>query len=175
MNLPRLPEATRHDAMTWLNKDGMPPRLRVFGQWFARHKVNIARRIAHRANDAMTMTAVVGDVADDKTAKLLTDCDFLFLAADTMLARDVINQIAYQFIIPTMQVTATAGSRRQSVLDSRLEARGGRILDKHRAQTAKLAGGAGESPTFPYPERHQGQALGLGVQPPHARRRVQSR
>ena len=103
-NLPRLPEATRRDAMTWLNRGGMPPRIQVLGQRFARHKVNVARRIAHRANDAVTVTAVVGDVADDKTAKLLTDCDFLFLAADTMLARDVINQIAYQFLIPTMQV-----------------------------------------------------------------------
>ncbi len=45
-----------------------------------------------------------GDIADDPTARRLRSCDFIFLAADTMLARDVVNQIAYQYLIPTLQV-----------------------------------------------------------------------
>jgi tRNA A37 threonylcarbamoyladenosine dehydratase len=103
-NLPRLPEATRFDAMAWLDQDDRPLAIRKLGQKLARHKVHVARRIAYRANDDVTIEAVLGDVADDKTANLLTDCDFIFLAADTMLARDVVNQIAYQFLIPTVQL-----------------------------------------------------------------------
>jgi len=103
-NLPRLPETTRLDAMTWLDQAGRPPAFRKLGRKLARHKVRVARRIARRADDAVVIDDVVGDVADEKTAQLITDCDFIFLAADTMLARDVVNQIAYQFLIPTLQV-----------------------------------------------------------------------
>jgi hypothetical protein len=103
-NLPRLPEATRVDAMEWLDRHGRRPAVRSLASRLARHKVQVAKRIAHRANDTVVVEAIVGDIADDHTAKLITDCDFIFLAADTMLARDVVNQIAYQFLIPTVQV-----------------------------------------------------------------------
>lgn len=103
-NLPRLPETTRVDAMAWLDHDGRPSAIRKVGRKLARHKVHVARRIARRANEAVIIEDVVGDVADEKTAKLITDSDFIFLAADTMLARDVVNQIAYQYLIPTLQV-----------------------------------------------------------------------
>jgi hypothetical protein len=103
-NLPRLPETTRLDAMTWLDQDDRPLAVRRLGRKLARHKVRVARRIARRANHAVIIEDVVGDVADEKTAQLITDCDFIFLAADSMLARDVVNQIAYQFLIPTLQV-----------------------------------------------------------------------
>lgn len=107
-NLPRLPETTRLDAMVWFDRDGSPPALRRLGRKFARRKVSIARRIVRRANPGTVIDAIQGDVADDTTARNLTDCDFIFLAADTMLARDVVNQIAYQFLIPTLQVGSKA-------------------------------------------------------------------
>jgi hypothetical protein len=103
-NLPRLPETTRADAMAWFDRDGRPPAIRTLARRLARPKVRIAKRVARRANNAVVVDAVVGDVADDQTAKHIIDCDFIFLAADTMLARDVVNQIAYQFLIPTVQV-----------------------------------------------------------------------
>jgi hypothetical protein len=103
-NLPRLPETTRLDAMAWLDHDGRPSAIRKLGRKLARHKVHVARRIARRANDAISVEDIVGDVADQKTAELITDCDFIFLAADTMLARDVVNQIAYQYFVPALQV-----------------------------------------------------------------------
>lgn len=103
-NLPRLPEATRLDAMEYLDRDGMPVPVRRVARRLARHKVRIARRIARRANPRATITAIIGDVADDHVARQLIDADFLLLAADTMLARDVVNQVAYQYLIPGLQV-----------------------------------------------------------------------
>jgi hypothetical protein len=103
-NLPRLPEATRLDAMEFLDRDGTPEILRRLGRRFAATKIRVARRIARRANPTITFEGIVGDVADDHVARHITDCDFIFLAADTMLARSVVNQIAYQYLVPTLQV-----------------------------------------------------------------------
>jgi len=107
-NLPRLPEATRLDAMLWLDHNGRPAFVRKIGRRLAHRKVHVACRIARRADSSIIVDPVAGDVADEVTARLLTDCDFILLAADTMLARDVVNQIAYQFLIPTLQVGSKA-------------------------------------------------------------------
>ncbi len=118
-NLPRLPEATRLDAMEYIDRDGIPPLLRRATRRLAARKVRVARRIARRANPSITFEGIVGDVADDEVARRVTDCDFIFLAADTMLARDVVNQIAYQYVIPTLQVGSkvVTDKRTDNVLD----------------------------------------------------------
>lgn len=103
-NLPRLPETTRLDAMEYLDRDGAPWWVRRAARHLAAPKVRVARRIARRANPGIAFEGVAGDVADDEVARRITDCDFIFLAADTMLARSVVNQIAYQYLIPTLQV-----------------------------------------------------------------------
>lgn len=103
-NLPRLPEASPWDAMEPLDREGVPNALRRWARRHARFKVSVARRIANRASPATVVTTLAEDVADDTVARQLTDCDFVFLAADTQLARDVVNQIAYQYLIPTLQV-----------------------------------------------------------------------
>lgn len=103
-NLPRLPEATRLDAMEYLDHDGVPRWVRRVARRVAAPKVRVARRIARRANHRVTFEGIVGDVADDHVARRITDCDFIFLAADTMLARSVVNQIAHQYLVPTLQV-----------------------------------------------------------------------
>jgi len=103
-NLPRLPEATRLDAMEHLDRDGIPILMRNAARRFAAPKVRVARRIARRANSKITFEGIAGDVADNAVAHRITDCDFIFLAADTMLARDVVNQMSQQYLIPTLQV-----------------------------------------------------------------------
>ena len=103
-NLPRLPEARRRDAEGWLGAGWFGRLATRLGFNAPTDKVNLARRIVRGANPAADVTAVKGDVADDHVARKLLDCDFIFLAADTMLARDVVNQIAYQYLIPTLQV-----------------------------------------------------------------------
>jgi molybdopterin/thiamine biosynthesis adenylyltransferase len=103
-NLSRLPESTRLDAMEQLDRDGAPEPLRRLARRLAASKVRVARRIARRANHDIVFEGIVGDIADDDVARRITSCDFIFLAADTMLARNVVNQIAYQYLIPTLQV-----------------------------------------------------------------------
>ncbi|PZS16020.1 MAG: thiamine biosynthesis protein ThiF [Pseudonocardiales bacterium] len=103
-NLSRLPECRLHDA-TGRFGDGWFGRLAGrFGLNAPTPKVELARRIVRGANPTAVVTPVPGDIADDDIAKKLIGCDFVFLAADTMLARDVVNQIAYQYLIPTLQI-----------------------------------------------------------------------
>jgi hypothetical protein len=82
-------------------------------------KVNLARRIIAHANPQAQVHAARGDIADDPVARHLRSCDFIFLAADTMLARDVVNQIAYQYLIPTLQIGSKVvlDSAKDSVAD----------------------------------------------------------
>jgi tRNA A37 threonylcarbamoyladenosine dehydratase len=103
-NLPRLPEARSRDATGWLGNGVMSRIGRQLGLSRPTSKVDLARRIIAHANPQAQVNAVRGDIADDPVARQLRSCDFIFLAADTMLARDVVNQIAYQYLIPTLQV-----------------------------------------------------------------------
>ena len=57
------------------------------------------------AIDAM-LAPIAGDVARDSVAKVLRDCDFIFLAADSMRARLVVNALAHQYLIPAVQMGA---------------------------------------------------------------------
>jgi hypothetical protein len=118
-NLPRLPEATRVDAMEYLDRDGMPLLVRRAARRLAARKIRVARHIARRASAAIRFEGIAGDVADDRVARRVTDADFIFLAADTMLARTVVNQIAYQYLIPALQVGSKPVIRRDTgqVLD----------------------------------------------------------
>src|ERR1035437_4102078 len=103
-NLPRLPEATRLDAIEYLDHDGIPEWIRSRSRRYAKPKTQVAQRIARRANRRIRFEGIFGDVANDSVAHRITDCDFIFLAADTMLARSVVNQISHQYLIPCLQV-----------------------------------------------------------------------
>ena len=84
--------------------------LRRLGEAFRRTKVTIAKRLARQANRGGTFEAVCGSVLDPDVAVLLLDCDFLFLAADTMQARFLYNAIVHQYLIPGFQVGAKAAA-----------------------------------------------------------------
>ena len=70
------------------------------------YKVNIAERVARDANPDIRYEAIVGNVTEPAVAERLIDCDAIFLAADTMQARLVVNAICHQYLIPTWQVGA---------------------------------------------------------------------
>jgi hypothetical protein len=67
-------------------------------------KTDLAARIARQANPDIQITAVASDVAREAVAYQLLDCDYIFLAADSMRARLVVNAIAQQYFIPVVQM-----------------------------------------------------------------------
>jgi hypothetical protein len=105
-NVPRVVGSTHLDALPWLTAQRRPGWLRALGERWTRRKTDIASRVARQANRGIVVEKVVGDIADDSVARRLTDCDFLFLAADSMRARLVFNAIVHQYLIPGAQVGA---------------------------------------------------------------------
>jgi molybdopterin/thiamine biosynthesis adenylyltransferase len=103
-NLPRVVGATRWDAHPWLTDPARPAWARRLGHRLATSKVRIAQRVAGAANPSGTFEPILGNVIEDSVARRLVDCDYLFLAADTMQARAVFNALVHQYLIPGMQV-----------------------------------------------------------------------
>ena len=67
-------------------------------------KTHIAVRHVREANDEAVLDAISEDVAKDSIAMTLRDCDFIFLAADSMRARLVVNALVHQYLIPAVQM-----------------------------------------------------------------------
>ena len=99
-NLPRLIGAYQSDAIapSWI-----PARFR---KYFQSPKVKLATRNIRRANPHAKITALCRNFLDADVAAQFTDCDYLFLAADTMGARLLFNAIVHQYGIPGVQVGA---------------------------------------------------------------------
>ncbi len=104
-NLPRIVGASYWDAKVWFAKSNNV-LLNKLGKLFSIHKVDIAKRLAKQANPNIKFSAIKGDILDPENAKILTDCDFLFLAADSMQAKLLFNRIVFQYLIPGIQVGA---------------------------------------------------------------------
>jgi hypothetical protein len=98
-NLPRLIGARRIDAII----DWLPAGLRTR---FARYKVDMAARNIRRANRSAKIVALRSNFLEEDVARNFVDCDYLFLAADTMGARLLFNAIVQQYGIPGVQVGA---------------------------------------------------------------------
>ena len=69
-------------------------------------KTQIAVRHLREARPDIRLEAIRGDVANDAIAKKLRDCDFIFLAADSMRGRLVVNALVHQYLIPAVQMGA---------------------------------------------------------------------
>jgi len=105
-NLPRVVGSTRFDARTWLTDPRRPEWLRRIGRRVAARKVDIAERVARRANPDCHIEMVAGDITEAAVARRFADCDYLFLAADGMQARLVFNALVHQYLIPGVQMGA---------------------------------------------------------------------
>jgi len=105
-NMPRVVDSTRQDAMAWLTAPNRPGPLRQLGGRLSRRKTAISARVARKANHRGRVETVTGDIADATVTERFTDCDFLFLAADSMRARLVFNALVHQYLIPGAQVGA---------------------------------------------------------------------
>lgn len=78
-------------------------------------------QIAVRHIREMAINATLQPIADDVSRKSialdLRDCDFIFLAADSMRARLVVNALAHQYLIPTIQMGAKIRQGNRGRLD----------------------------------------------------------
>lgn len=70
------------------------------------YKVRIAKKVAKDINPYMEYEAVTDNVSRASAVERLLDCDAIFLAADSMTARIVVNAICHQYLIPVWQVGA---------------------------------------------------------------------
>ena len=73
-------------------------------------KVNVAGRVAKAVRPEIEFVPLKGDIVDPDMASAFLDCDALFLAADSMVARHVVNAISHQYLIPCFQVGAKVTS-----------------------------------------------------------------
>ena len=101
-NNPRVVGARPRDLRPWFHSKALARLL----QWKPTYKVKAAERVAREANPDIQYEAVVGDVTEPAVAGRLVDCDAIFLAADSMQARLVVNAICHQYLIPVWQVGA---------------------------------------------------------------------
>lgn len=107
-NTSRVVGSTRRDLRPLLTHQSAPGWIRAVGERWRASKVAIARRVARQAQPMINIESIFGDITDSAVAERLVDCDYLFLAADTMQARLVFNAIVHQYLIPGVQVGAKA-------------------------------------------------------------------
>lgn len=103
-NLPRVVGSSRWDAKAWLSRETNPSWLRKLGKRLSTPKVNIARRVARKANPNIQITKVFDTVLRNSVVGNLVDCDYLFLASDTMQSRLLFNALVHQYLIPGVQM-----------------------------------------------------------------------
>ena len=105
-NLPRLVGATRWDAAPRIFEATSAGWIKAVGRLLARSKVHLARRNIRRANPDASVKTLATDFVESNVPDHLTDCDYIFLAADTMRARLLFNAIVHQYLIPGVQIGA---------------------------------------------------------------------
>ena len=111
-NLPRLVGATRRDAAYSLQDAERPRWLRRIGHSLATRKVDLARRNILRASRSANVEVFATDFIEPEVASQAKDCDYIFLAADTMRARLLFNTIVHQYLVPGVQIGAKVTSDR---------------------------------------------------------------
>jgi molybdopterin-synthase adenylyltransferase len=69
-----------------------------------RLKVEVAARQVQAISPETQVEVVAGDVVDDHVAKKLLSVDFIFACTDSQASRAVLNQLAYQYLIPCIDM-----------------------------------------------------------------------
>ncbi len=103
-NLSRVVGSRVLDTLPWLTRVGRPTWLRNLGLRLATKKVDVCRRVVRQAPGRVEFEGLFGDFVDEGVARRFRDCDFLFLAADSMQARLVFNALVHQYLIPGVQI-----------------------------------------------------------------------
>ncbi len=80
-----------------------------------RSKVDVASGLIRSIRPNASITAVHGSAVVEREAKELLKSDFIFCCTDTHGSRAVINQIAYQYFIPAIDLGVRIDARRKKV------------------------------------------------------------
>jgi len=88
----------------WLCKPNRPAWMQRLARRLSTRKLRIAERVIRRANRDARIESHVADFLEPQVAKSVLNCDYLFLAADTMRARLLFNAIVHQYLIPGVQI-----------------------------------------------------------------------
>ncbi len=67
-------------------------------------KVDVAQRMISKVNPSAKVQVIAGDVADIDVARSLVGCDAIFSCTDSHASRAILNQLAYQYLIPLFDV-----------------------------------------------------------------------
>lgn len=86
-------------------------------------KIDVARRHIEKVRPGALVSTSKGSVLDSATAKLLIDSDFIFCCTDSHGSRAVLNQLAYQYLLPTidMGVSISAGKGKVTHVTGRVQ------------------------------------------------------
>jgi molybdopterin-synthase adenylyltransferase len=86
-------------------------------------KLDVARRMLFQIDPSMDVRLISGDVVDDDVARGLIGCDFIFLCTDSHASRAVVNQLAYQYLVPTIDqgVSLSVRGGRLSFITGRVQ------------------------------------------------------
>ncbi len=103
-NLPRVVGATWWDARWPLCSARAPRWVQAVAARISARKTRIAQRVAKRANPACEVSVIAKNIAADTVAQQSRDCDYVFLAADSMQARLTVNALVQQYLIPGLQI-----------------------------------------------------------------------
>jgi molybdopterin-synthase adenylyltransferase len=74
-------------------------------------KIEIAARAIKAINPAAEIRVVAGDIADDHIAKELLDRDVIFGCTDSHASRAILGQVAYQYLIPVIDMGVSISVR----------------------------------------------------------------
>ena len=85
-------------------------------------KTQIAVRHAREVTDDAILDAIPEDVAKSSIAAILCDCDFIFLAADSMRARLLVNAVTHQYLIPAIQIGAKIRANESGSIEDAMSA-----------------------------------------------------
>jgi molybdopterin/thiamine biosynthesis adenylyltransferase len=118
-NLNRLVGSRISDVRPWLTHERLPKVIRNYFARYRTSKVEVAERVVRNSGSVTKFKGYQQNVTDSAMCTELKDCDYLFLAADSMQARLVFNALVHQYLIPGVQmgVKAQVDNKTGAVLD----------------------------------------------------------
>jgi hypothetical protein len=88
-----------------------------------KEKVGVAMRLIRSVRSGSAVEALSASILEERTARLLTDVDFIFCCTDSHGSRAVISQLAYQYVVPCidMGVVITVQDRQVTHIAGRVQ------------------------------------------------------